>query len=128
MADLSKYLRFQKKHYNTVYLELSNQYYNAGWVDYILPRLEEQCDSQRSYGSGFNSQKEVRSFWNTKLLRENYINIIKLLNKLEDINIISNRGKFKIKQSINLFLPLANEEDKILLSKFLEKLTNIEGE
>lgn len=123
-VDLSKYLRFQKKNYTIVYSQLLNGIYNSGWVEYILPRLESQCDSPRSYGTGLNSQKEVKSFWSTKLLRENYINIIKLLNDFEDINIISNRGKFKMIQSIELFLPLTNNEDKELLTEFLIKLKN----
>lgn len=121
-VDLSKYLRFQKKNYTIVYSQLLNGIYNSGWVEYILPRLESQCDSPRSYGTGLNSQKEVKSFWSTKLLRENYINIIKLLNEFKDINIISDRGKFKMIQSIELFLPLTNNEDKQLLTEFLTKL------
>lgn len=123
-VDLSKYLRFQKKNYTIVYSQLLNGIYNSGWVEYLLPRLESQCDSPRSYGTGLNSQKEVKSFWSTKLLRENYINIIKLLNEFEDINIISDRGKFKMIQSIELFLPLTTNEDKELLTKFLMKLKN----
>lgn len=121
-VDLSKYLKFQKKNYTKIYAELLNGVYNSGWVEYILPRLESQCDSPRSYGTGLNSQKEVNSFWKTKLLRENYINIVKLLNELEDVNIISDRGKFKMRQSINLFLPLANDCDYKLLTEFLNKI------
>ena len=120
--DLSKYLTFQKKYYTRLYTELSNQYYNAGWVDRVMPRLEVQCDSARSYGTGFNSDKEVRAFWKNKLLRENYINVVKLLNNFDDITTVSARGRFKMKQSLELFIPIAESNDKILLQTLFNKI------
>ena len=120
--NFSKYLNFQKKNYPQVYADVLNKYYDSGWVEYILPRLESQCDSKRSYGTGLNSQKEVEKFWNNKLLRNNYINIIKLFNNYtydEYQSIITDRGKYKIKQSVELFLPYAKDNDLEELNTFI---------
>ena len=59
---------------------------------------------------------------NNKLLRNNYINIIKLFNSYtsdEYQNIVTDRGKYKIKQSVELFLPYAKDKDLIELTNFI---------
>ena len=125
--DLSRYLDFQKRNYTKVYLDIRNKKYDSGWIEYVLPRMEVQCDSPRSYGTGLKDKREVNKFWNNKLLKNNYINIIKLLNKytLEEYkSILSERGRYKINQSIDLFLPLAKENDFQLLDSFKAKFGN----
>lgn len=120
--NFSKYLNFQRKNYTQVYADILNKYYDSGWIEYILPRLEKQCDSKRSYGTGLNNEKEVEKFWNNKLLRNNYINIIKLFNDYtndEYNTIVTDRGKYKIKQSVELFLPYAKDKDLIELTNFI---------
>ena len=42
--NFSKYLKFQRKNYTQVYADILNKYYDSGWVEYILPRLEEVKD------------------------------------------------------------------------------------
>lgn len=123
-VDLSKYLKFQKNKYTNVYMQVKRKVYDSGWVDYIFPRLESQCDSPRSYGTGLNSEKEVTKFWSNKLLRNNYLEIIKLFNvysKEEYNTIVSDRGKFKIKQSVELFIPLCTTDtDREILIEFMK--------
>lgn len=118
-TDFSKYLTYQKKNYTEIYAQLQNRYYDAGWIEYILPRLETQCDSPRSYGTGLESMKAVQKFWSNKRLRTNYLQLIKVLNEYtnEEYNtVISERGRYKIKQSVELFLPY---DDTSLLQSFL---------
>jgi len=123
-VDLSKYLTTQKNIYTQTYSDIFNKKYDSGWIDYIFPRLEEQCDSPRSKGTGLKSKKEVEKFWNTQLLHNNYIEMLKLLNNYtveEYKSIISERGRYKIKQSLNIFIHQSNYDDFYLISKFLEE-------
>ena len=117
-VDLSKYLQFQKRNYTQIYIDVLNNKYDAGWIDLVLPRLEEQCDSPRSKGTGLNTEKELKSFWNNKLLKNNYLEILNIL----DFNILNDRAKFKIKQSINNFINLADEKELNILTNYLKKL------
>lgn len=121
-VDLSKYLRPQKKSYNDIYMAMMDRKYDSGWIEFILPRLESQTDSKRSYGMGLNDEKEIKAFWKNKYLHSNYVAMVKLLSKYskeEYLSTITERGRFKIKQSIEIFLPYANEEEKMYLEGVL---------
>lgn len=111
--NLNRYLKPQKKNYAIIYSDTLLKKYDSGWVDYIFPRLKEQEDSERSKGYGLED-KEIDALWNNKLLRNNYIEMLKLiLNNYtpEDYNtIFSDRARYKINQSIHIFLGKQNSE------------------
>ena len=104
-VDLSKYLEKQKKNYAEVYASMLYKKYDSGWVDYVFPRLKEQEDSPRSRGLGL-TEKEREAFWKNKLLRNNYLEMLKvfLTYTPEEYNtVLIERARYKINQSTQLF-------------------------
>ena len=123
-VDLSKYLVPQKQKYNRIYADISSHKYDSGWVEFIFPRMESQCDSPRSYGTGLKDEKEKQSFWKNSFLRSNYIEMLRLLAEYthnEYHSILTERARQKIKQSIELFYDMADDEDREVMCQILEK-------
>ena len=123
-VDLSRYLKAQNSNYTNIYLQILNKQYDSGWIEFVFPRYVEDCSSIRSKQYGLINQKEAKSFWKTKLLRRNYIEMLKVINKMtkeEYENVFSERGRFKIKQSLDIFSDYAQDEDLNIIQDFVGK-------
>lgn len=125
-VDLSKYLKAQKESYPIAYSKVLHKQYESGWVDFVFPRMLEQCDSPRSREYGLDNGKVLSAFWKNKLLRENYTRMITAIRHMtveEFKQVFSARAQFKILDSINLFIQHINnidgyQEELSILSDF----------
>lgn len=123
-VDLSRYLAAHRQRYTIVYTQLMDKYYDSGWIEFVFPRYLKDCNSDKSKYYGLQNEKEVQSFWGTKLLRRDYIEMLKVINRMtreEYYTIFSDRGRFRIRQSLEIFTPLAKDDDKLIMENFIKK-------
>ena len=114
--DLKKYLIAQKEYYPSIYGKVMDKKYESGWVDFVFPRLLIECDSARSREYGLSDMKTAQAFWKNKLLRTNYIEMIKIIQESmttkEYKEVFSDRARKKIDDSLSLFIGISKENEK----------------
>ena len=123
-ADLSRYLTAQKSKYTIVYGQMIEKKYDSGWIEFIFPRYLKDCNSEKSKYYGLTSEKEAEAFWKTKLLRRNYIELLKAISRMdreEYLTVFSDRGRLRINQSLSIFKEYAVDDDKKVIEDFLIK-------
>ncbi len=119
--SIERFIEAQERDYEIAYLEISEGYKRSHYMWYIFPQLKELGFSSTSKYYGIKDLEEAREYMNNEYLRNNLINISKVLLTLRTNNpkdIFGSIDSVKLKSCMTLFELVSDNE---VFSKVLDK-------
>ena len=119
--SIERFIEAQERDYEIAYLEISEGYKRSHYMWYIFPQLKELGFSSTSKYYGIKDLEEAREYMNNEYLRNNLINISKVLLTLKTNNpkdIFGSIDSVKLKSCMTLFELVSDNE---VFSKVLDK-------
>ena len=119
--SIERFIEAQERDYEIAYLEISEGYKRSHYMWYIFPQLKELGFSSTSKYYGIKDLEEAREYMNNEYLRNNLINISKVLLTLKTNNpkdIFGSIDSVKLKSCMPLFELVSDNE---VFSKVLDK-------
>ena len=119
--SVKRFIDAQESDYERAYLEISEGHKRSHYMWYIFPQLKELGSTSTSKYYGIRDLEEAKEYMDNEYLRNNLINISKVLLTLGTNNpkdIFGHIDSIKLKSSMTLF-ELVSDND--VFSKVLDK-------
>ena len=120
--SIDRFIKIQERDYNKAYEEISAGYKKSHYMWYIFPQLAALGSTSTSKYYGIKDLDEAKEYINNKYLRDNLINICKVLLELGTNNpkdIFGNIDSLKLRSSMTLFELVSDDEVfGLVLDKF----------
>ena len=111
--SIDRFIKIQERDYNKAYEEISAGYKKNHYMWYIFPQLAALGSTSTSKYYGIKDLDEAKEYINNKYLRDNLINICKVLLELGTNNpkdIFGNIDSLKLRSSMTLFELVSDDE------------------
>ncbi len=111
--SIDRFIKIQERDYNKAYEEISAGYKKSHYMWYIFPQLAALGSTSTSKYYGIKDLDEAKEYINNKYLRDNLINICKVLLELGTNNpkdIFGNIDSLKLRSSMTLFELVSDDE------------------
>ena len=119
--SIDRFIKIQERDYNKAYEEISAGYKKSHYMWYIFPQLAALGSTSTSKYYGIKDLEEAKKYINNEYLRNNLINISKVLLTLKTNNpkdIFGSIDSVKLKSCMTLFELVSDNE---VFSKVLDK-------
>ena len=120
--SIDRFIKIQERDYNKAYEEISAGYKKSHYMWYIFPQLAALGSTSTSKYYGIKDLDEAKEYINNKYLRDNLINLCKVLLELGTNNpkdIFGNIDSLKLRSSMTLFELVSDDEVfGLVLDKF----------
>ena len=120
--SLDRFLKAQKRDYETALAEIRSGHKRSHWIWYIFPQLKGLGRSEMAEYFGIRDMAEAVAYWKHPMLGQRLIEIAEALLELESSDPAEVMGwpdDMKLKSSMTLFLLAAPEEP--VFGKVLDK-------
>lgn len=103
--NLERFIDAQERDFNVSLLEIKNGYKRSHWMWYIFPQLVDLGYSTTAKFYGIKNKDEAIAYLKNEYLKNNLIEISKVLYELDDniSNILGYPDDLKLKSSMTLF-------------------------
>lgn len=111
--SIDRFIKIQERDYNKAYEEISAGYKKSHYMWYIFPQLAALGSTSTSKYYGIKDLDEAKEYINNKYLRDNLINLCKVLLELGTNNpkdIFGNIDSLKLRSSMTLFELVSDDE------------------
>ena len=122
--NLERFIDAQERDFNVSLLEIKNGYKRSHWMWYIFPQLADLGYSTTAKFYGIKNKDEAIAYLKNEYLKNNLIEISKVLYELDDniSNILGYPDDLKLKSCMTLF----NDADPSIdiFNKIIDKFYN----
>lgn len=103
--NLERFIDAQERDFNVSLLEIKNSYKRSHWMWYIFPQLADLGYSTTAKFYGIKNKDEAIAYLKNEYLKNNLIEISKVLYELDDniSNILGYPDDLKLKSCMTLF-------------------------
>ena len=103
--DIDRFVHMHELYFSTALNEIKSRKKRSHWMWYIFPQLKGLGNSSTSHYYGISGIEEANEYWNNKYLKNNMLEILTELFKLNDNidNIFGYPDNLKLKSCMTLF-------------------------
>ena len=123
---MEKFIEKQKNYHSVAVKELSQGLKQSHWMWFVFPQLKGLGSSYNANYYGLANAEETKKYWENDYLRNNYLELCKILLNLKEVNVSNIFGfpdDLKLKSSLTLFYLVTKDE---VVKKTLQRFFGLE--